>query len=90
MSDKSPWQLWKEKQAGDPAKPWDLVNPNIENVDDETFKYRYDMCKACPSLIKATRQCKKCGCFMHQKAKLPHANCPLGKWGPITGTKDVV
>lgn len=90
MSDKTPWQLWKEKQAGDAARPWDLLNPNIQNVDDETFNYRYDMCLNCPSLIKMTKQCKKCGCMMSQKAKLPHASCPIGKWGAITQVDDVV
>jgi hypothetical protein len=88
--EKTPWQLFKEKQAGDPARPWDLINPNIDKVDDDTFKYRYDICMSCPSLIKGTRQCKKCGCFMNQKAKLAHAGCPLGKWGPVTATEDVV
>jgi len=27
---------------------------------------------------------------MTEKAKLPHASCPLGKWGAITETKDVI
>jgi hypothetical protein len=90
MSDKTRWQLWKEKQDGDSARPWDLLNPKIQDVDEDIFKYRYDLCMSCPSLIKSTRQCKKCGCLMHQKAKLPHAGCPLGKWGPVTQTEDVV
>jgi hypothetical protein len=41
------------------------------------------MCKACPELIKLTTQCKKCGCFMDAKTELPHAECPLGKWGRV-------
>jgi hypothetical protein len=91
LSEKSPWQLWKEKNAGDPVRPWDLLNPNIDRVDDDVFKYRYeDNCLKCPSLIQATKQCKKCGCFMKEKAKLPHATCPLGKWGAIQNTEDVV
>lgn len=91
MTEKSKWELFKEKQAGDKVRPWDLINPNIDRVDDETFKYRYENhCLNCPSLIQLTKTCKKCGCFMSEKAKLPHANCPLGKWGPITETNDVV
>jgi hypothetical protein len=87
---KSNWQLWKEKQAGDPVRPWDLLNPNIQNVDDETFNDRYNLCLKCPSLIQATKTCKKCGCFMTQKAKLPHASCPIGKWGAYVEAPDVV
>lgn len=87
---KSNWQLWKEKKAGDPVRPWDLVNPNIDHVDEDTFNHRYNTCLSCPSLIQATKQCKKCGCFMQQKAKLPHASCPLGKWGVYTEAPDVV
>lgn len=90
MLDKSPWQLWKEKNAGDSVRPWDLLNPNIEEVDNETFNDRFNLCLKCPSLIKATKQCKKCACFMNQKAKLPHSSCPIGKWGPIRFVDDVV
>ena len=91
MSEKTPFQIWKEKNAGDKVRPWDLLNPKIGRVDEETFKYRYENhCLNCPSLIKASKTCKKCGCFMTEKAKRPHASCPLGKWGAITGTQDVV
>jgi len=41
---------------------------------------RLDICKLCPELIKLTKQCKKCGCFMAIKTKLTGAACPLGKW----------
>ena len=64
----------------DDAKPWDLFNPNIDKVDYETWKARVEVCNACDQLIKLTHQCKKCGCFMNLKAKLPHAKCPLGRW----------
>lgn len=90
MSDKSAWQLWKEKQEGDSVRPWDLLNPKIENVDKETFNDRYNLCKKCPSFLKTTGQCKKCGCFMGQKAKLPHASCPLGKWGAVQDAPDFI
>lgn len=90
MSDKTPWQLWKEKTEGDSVRPWDLINPNIGHVDKDVRDYRYNLCLNCPSLIKATKTCKKCGCFMSEKTKLPHATCPIGKWGAITNTEDVV
>ena len=79
---KSKWEIWKEKQPGDYARPWDMINPKIQNVSDDTFKKRLDICLGCDRLFKATHQCKECGCVMNLKAKLPHAECPLGKWGP--------
>jgi len=88
---KTAWQLWKEKQPGDSVRPWDLLNPNIGRVDEETFNYRFkDNCLNCPSLIKLTNTCKKCGCFMAEKAKLPHASCPIGKLGAIQQVEDVI
>ena len=41
---------------------------------------RFKICKTCPELIKATNQCKVCGCFMNLKTKLIQAECPIGKW----------
>jgi hypothetical protein len=60
--------------------PMDLVNPDTEWVDETLFNERYSICKSCPELIKLTKQCKKCGCFMAVKSKLKMASCPLGKW----------
>lgn len=76
--EKSAWQKYKEK-IGD-TRPWDLINPNTEWSDEEQATKRYDICKACPELIKLTKQCKQCGCFMNVKTKLQQATCPLGKW----------
>lgn len=78
MSAKSAWQKYKEN-LGD-TRPWDAVNPNAEWVDDSISSQRYSICQACPELIKLTKQCKKCGCFMAVKTKLAAAACPLGKW----------
>ena len=69
------------------AKPWDLFNPNIEKVSDEVSDARIEICKQCPQFIKSTSQCKKCGCIMNLKAKLPNAFCPLNKWGQIQNVK---
>ena len=74
----SPWQQYK-KNLGE-TRPWDLLNPNPEYVSDEESDKRYSMCLACPELIQATKQCKKCGCFMNKKTKLLKATCPIGKW----------
>lgn len=77
----SPYQRWK-KNLGD-TRPWDMLNPNIKKVDEETQKARFDTCKSCEFLIKATNQCKKCGCLMHLKTQLPAAECPVGKWSKV-------
>ena len=69
-----PWDLFKEKNPGDPVRPWDLLNPNVDRVDEETKTKRLD--------------CKKCGCFMKEKTKLAHASCPVGKWDAVTVTTD--
>jgi hypothetical protein len=80
----SPWQEWKkkniERQQSGAVSPVDFFNPDTEYASDELATHRYLMCSSCPSLIKATKQCKECGCFMNLKVKLASANCPLGKW----------
>lgn len=78
MSEKSAWQKYKEN-LGD-TRPWDLLNPNTVWATEEVSKQRFDLCNSCPELIKLTKQCKQCGCFMAAKTKLDNATCPLGKW----------
>lgn len=78
MSDLSPWQRYKQNLGE--TRPWDLVNPNTEWASEEVANARYEICKTCPELIKLSKQCKKCGCFMSAKTKLEKATCPLGKW----------
>lgn len=93
MTEKSKWELFKEKKqreleeaAKNPAskedrdaRPWDLLNPN-ERAEESVANSRYDICLSCPELINMTKQCKKCGCFMALKTKVKHASCPIGKW----------
>lgn len=74
----SQWQKYKEKLGE--TRPWDIVNPSTGWVDDVEGKRRFDICKSCPELIKLTKQCKQCGCFMAVKTKLEAATCPIGKW----------
>lgn len=71
----------ENQEKNRPARPWDLFNKNIGRVATDIAKKRFEICKACPQLIKLTSQCKKCGCFMEAKTKLPNAECPIGKWG---------
>lgn len=72
------WKRYKEN-LGD-SRPWDLINPNTEYLNDEDTGKRLDLCRSCDKYIKLTHQCKMCGCFMNLKAKLKNASCPLGKW----------
>lgn len=73
----SSWKEWKESLDG--AAPWDLLDKE-KYADEEDAEKRFAICKVCPELIKLTKQCKKCGCFMVAKTKLAAATCPLGKW----------
>ena len=41
---------------------------------------RMKICLQCEHFLKMTKQCKKCGCFMVIKTRLPNATCPIGKW----------
>ena len=74
----SKWQQYKEKLGE--TRPWDILNPNTEYVEEAESTRRYDICKACPELIDLTKQCKQCGCVMPLKTKLAKAECPLKKW----------
>jgi hypothetical protein len=74
----SRWQQYKEKLGE--TRPWDILNPNTEYVEEAESTRRYDICKACPELIDLTKQCKQCGCVMPLKTKLAKAECPLKKW----------
>lgn len=62
------------------ARPWDLFNKNLPRATEDLYKQRLDICLSCDKLIKLTKQCSMCGCFMVQKTKLAHASCPAGKW----------
>jgi len=73
----SPWEKYKQK-LGD-SRPWDILD--TENyIDTEIAMNRMLVCLDCPKLLKITKQCKECGCFMQLKTKLKNATCPLGKW----------
>jgi hypothetical protein len=72
-----------EEKAKKKARPWDLFNKNIARVETVVAEERYEICSSCPKLIKLTGQCRECGCLMQHKVKLPHADCPLGKWGTV-------
>lgn len=72
------WQEYKKKLGT--TRPWDVINPERLKADDELAGKRLDICLGCDRLLKSTKQCKECGCFMTLKVKLQEAVCPLGKW----------
>lgn len=74
---KSKWEEFKEKYN---ITPLDYLNPNTAYLSDEDTETRYNICLSCPELIKLTKQCKKCGCFMKSKTRFKEATCPIGKW----------
>jgi hypothetical protein len=78
MSNKSRWEMFKEKKGG--VTPLDAINPYSPRANEETAANRMSICESCPRLIKVTHQCRECGCLMKIKTKLLDARCPLGKW----------
>jgi hypothetical protein len=62
------------------VNPLDMINPNNYVKDLSISNKRFKICKECPELIKLTKTCKKCGCFMKAKTLLEAATCPIGKW----------
>lgn len=84
MEEKTRWDKYldkqKEKHPDKDVKPWALLNPKTQYVDQEIAESRFDICKSCPEFFNMTKQCKKCGCFMAIKTKLEEASCPIGKW----------
>ena len=80
----TPWQEWKkrnaERQAAGHIGPSAILNPDSEKVSDALAEARFSICEGCEHLLKATNQCKKCGCFMKIKTTLKYAECPINKW----------
>lgn len=56
--------------------------------DEETHR-RLEICRACDRFLAMAQLCKECLCFMPAKARLSHAECPIGKWGPVKETDHV-
>lgn len=81
--DKNAFESWKNNLGE--TRPWDMLNPEVQKVSIEISEKRYGICKQCPSLVKLTKQCTKCGCFMKLKTQIEAATCPIGKW---QGMKD--
>jgi len=56
-----------------------------------TAEERLEVCKSCFFLQKTFNVylCKKCGCFLELKIKVPSAECPMKKWGEEQPRTDV-
>ena len=54
------------------AKPAISQQPRI--------KTRLAICEKCPSLIKSSKRCAECGCFVSAKVQFEFEECPLEKW----------
>ena len=67
----------------DDVKFLDLFDPSMPRSDRELIESRLAVCNSCNWFNKRLAKCKKCGCLMNQKTKLPNAECPLGKWGQV-------
>jgi hypothetical protein len=65
------------------VRPWDMWNDDVPRATDEVRDERLSICMSCEHLVKFTKQCKKCGCFMAIKTKLGPAECPVGKWKAV-------
>lgn len=65
----------------------EYVNSGLENATDEVYDKRISTCKSCEHLTK-TNQCDVCRCFVHIKAKIAIAECPLAKWGENKAEKN--
>jgi len=62
------------------VRPWDLLNPKKERVDEEEKNRRLSICETCPHFRKKSRTCQRCGCLMNLKTLLAEAHCPDGHW----------
>lgn len=49
-------------------------------VSKDVHMARVRTCVSCEHLFRPTLTCRKCGCFMAVKTRLPSASCPLAKW----------
>ena len=62
------------------SSPLDFFRKGTNYADKAVQDERYAVCTECPMFIPISKQCAKCGCFMHLKVKLLDASCPIDKW----------
>ena len=49
-------------------------------LEDQRISKRLEICEKCPSLIKPSKRCAECGCFVSAKVQFEFEECPLEKW----------
>jgi hypothetical protein len=60
------------------ARPWHaLTQPN---VPQPVLDSRLAECDDCPHFGPRSGLCGVCGCYMPIKARIPIAECPIGRW----------
>tara|TARA_Y100001972_G_C7613435_1_gene307585 strand:+ start:845 stop:1045 length:201 start_codon:yes stop_codon:yes gene_type:complete len=52
---------------------------SIDKISDIGRKKRLKTCYDCDELL-ITKNCAKCGCFVHDKTKYLYESCPQNKW----------
>jgi|TARA_B100001939_G_C16442080_1_gene405268 hypothetical protein len=70
---------------------WELFqhtakNPDSLLVSDEIYEERLNICKSCEWYDPEPIRCKKCGCWLQNKARMGLDSCPIGKWSANSDT----
>lgn len=54
------------------------AKPSIS--EEKRVAERLAICEKCPSLMRSSRRCAECGCFVFAKVQFEFEECPLQKW----------
>lgn len=60
----------------------EYVKSGMEDVSQDIFAARLDICSLCPSRVDMS--CAECGCYLTKKATMAISECPLMKWKSIS------
>jgi hypothetical protein len=63
----------------------EYIAAGMPSVTEEQYRKRVETCHECPNILKDTKQCGLCGCYIEQKASWQTAKCPdePSRWDPI-------
>lgn len=65
--------IWRSVYRG-------LFKADHVSTTHEEYDRRIAACNACPKLVRDSRQCIECTCFVDLKALLAAESCPLKRW----------